>query len=111
MDASEYGIYIEKPQLKKLKRAKFGFDLILICSCGVAAVWCSNHLSDLKTTMGDVSLSAGLLPLLLSLPVVLADFFVSVSRNDYKNHFCSKLGQALSPRQNRVTMVAYFSYV
>eukprot|EP00041_Stephanoeca_diplocostata_P013560 m.237896 g.237896 ORF g.237896 m.237896 type:complete len:697 (-) comp19379_c1_seq20:455-2545(-) len=72
MGVSDYGLYLQRPIIKKLKHAKQFWDVILIVLCGVGAVLLLNTLEDLEPVLGNVFLAAGSLPFLLSLPLAMA---------------------------------------
>ena len=69
-----YRLYLERPLIRKLKAAKFGFDLLLIIGCALSAFVLLKFPDKAKVrdVVGDVFLASGLLPMLLALPLLLA---------------------------------------
>ena len=73
---NEYLVMLQRPMLKHLQRLQLIWSLIQILACGVGSVWLNLDLGDEVASFfvvsGEILLAAGLIPILLSLPLIMA---------------------------------------
>ena len=83
MGMNEYVLYLERPLLRRLRRWKNVLKILEICICGVVAILLASYLDmEFSIVVGETFFAAGALPILLSLPLLLAR--VLNANQDYK---------------------------
>ena len=99
-------IYIEltRPRIRKLKKWKlFFFVLLILLSAWLPFQLLGYDMVAYQASAGEVLLASGMLPLLLALPIVLAKMIVTcrmrnlTSTSEFKSKLCCRdLGMALA---------------
>eukprot|EP00035_Acanthoeca_spectabilis_P011606 m.204986 g.204986 ORF g.204986 m.204986 type:complete len:717 (-) comp15396_c0_seq4:1702-3852(-) len=81
MSVSDFVLYLQRPVLQRLQRARFYWQWALIGGAGVGAYFLlgqPEERDELYGVLGGVFLAAGMLPFLLSLPLILARITVKM---------------------------------